>query len=77
VGLADARWLVDNIVRKVGDGRTTLFWEDPWLLDVPLVVSYSRLFELSGNKVATAREMFLLGWGADGGAWRWRRRLFA
>ena len=27
VGMADARWLVDNIVRKVGDGSTTLFWE--------------------------------------------------
>jgi len=77
VGLVNARWLVDNIVRKVGDGCTTLFWEDLWLLDVPLAVSFSRLFEWSKNKGATVNEMFLLGWGADGGAWRWRRRLFA
>ena len=75
--MEDARWLVDNIVREVGDGCTTLFWEDLWLLDVPLVVSFSRLFGLSENKGATVKEMFLLGWGTDGGALRWRRRLFA
>jgi hypothetical protein len=77
VGMAEATWLVDNIVRKVGDGCTTMFWEDTWLLDVPLAVSFSRLFELSEHKEVSVREMFLLGWGADGGAWRWRRRLFA
>ena len=66
VGLADARWLVDNIVGKVGDGRTTMFWEDPWLDDVPLAVSYSRLFELSKNKLTTVMEMFVLGWGLMG-----------
>ena len=77
VGLANARWLVDNIVRKVGDGCTTMFWEDSWLDDVPLAVSFSRLYELSDFKMTTVREMFVLGWGTDGGAWRWRRRLFA
>ncbi|XP_024626681.1 uncharacterized protein [Medicago truncatula] len=77
VGLVDATWLLDNIVRKVGDGCTTTFWEDPWLLDVPLAVSFSRLFGLSEFREVTVREMFLLGWGVDGGAWRWRRRLFA
>jgi len=69
--------MVDNIVRKVGDGCTTLFWEDPWLLDVPLAASFPRLFDLSVFKLVTVWEMFMLGWGADGGAWRWRRRLFA
>ena len=76
VGLADARWLVDNIVRKVEDGRTTMFLQDPWLDDVPLTTSYARLFELSKN-LATVMEMFELGWGVDGDAWKWKRRLFA
>ncbi|KEH20213.1 hypothetical protein MTR_8g069860 [Medicago truncatula] len=67
-GVVGGRGLLDNIVRKVGDGRSTMFWEDPWLLDVPLVVSYPRLFELSDHKGATVREMCLLGWGTDGGA---------
>ena len=70
MGLADARWLLDNIVRKVGDGRSTMFWEDPWLLDVPLVVYYPRLFEMPDHKGATVREMCLLGWGTDEGVWR-------
>ncbi|XP_024626821.1 uncharacterized protein [Medicago truncatula] len=77
VGLAESTWLVDNIVRKVGDGSTTMFWEDSWLLNVLLAVAFSRLFDLSENKGVTVREMFVLGWGADGGAWSWRRRLFA
>ena len=61
--MADARWLIDNIVRKVGDGSTTMFWKDPWLDDVPLAKSYARLFELSENKLVTVPEMFVLGWG--------------
>ena len=67
MGLADVRWLVDNIVRKVGDGRTTLFWKYPWLDDVPLASSYARFFELSHTKFATVWEMCVLGWGAEGG----------
>lgn len=77
VGVTDARWLVDNVVRKVGDGSTTLFWEDPWLFNGSLAELFPRLFELSETKETTVWEMFVLGWGADGGAWRWRRRLFA
>jgi len=58
--MADVRWLVDNIVRKVDDGRTTLFWEDPWLDDVMLATSYARLFEMKENKIITVMEMFML-----------------
>jgi hypothetical protein len=28
-GLGDARWLLDNITRRVGDGCETQFWTDP------------------------------------------------
>jgi len=77
VGMVDATWLVDNIVRQVGDGSTTLFWVNPWLGDITLSTSYARLFELSENKLATVSEMFALGWGDGSEAWKWRRRLFA
>lgn len=77
VGLLDVGWLKNSIVRKVGDGRNTLFWEDPWLDGVPLAVSFSRLFELTERKLVTVEEMFYLGWGREGAAWQWRRRLFA
>jgi len=68
--------LEDNIFRKVGDGKSTLFLEDPWLDDVPLARSFRRLFELVENKQAVVEEMFLMGWEFDGEAWKWRRALF-
>jgi hypothetical protein len=36
-----------------------------------------RLFELAENKLATVTEMFTLGWGVNGEAWKRRRRLFS
>jgi hypothetical protein len=38
---------------------------------------FSRLFELSTLKGKCVSAMCNLGWGRDGGAWQWRRRLFA
>ncbi|GAU17363.1 hypothetical protein TSUD_232390 [Trifolium subterraneum] len=77
VGLMDSRWLKDNNIRKVGDGRNTLFWTEPWLEDCPLDRSFSRLFDLAENKFITVADMHGLGWGVDGEAWKWRRRLRA
>jgi len=31
VGVGVGSWFVNNTVRKVGDGSSTLFWRDPWL----------------------------------------------
>ena len=36
-----------------------------------------RLYDLSIHKDLSAGEMHALGWGEDGEAWRWRRRLLA
>ncbi|GAU47989.1 hypothetical protein TSUD_272340 [Trifolium subterraneum] len=77
VGLLDPRWLVDNIVRKVGDGRNTLFWKDNWLDDGPVERSFSRLYALAENKLVTVADMCDLGWGPNGEGWRWRRGLRA
>ena len=60
----------------VGDGEDTLFWHDRWCGDAPLRVRFSRLFDLTLNKSITVKDMFLLGWGEGGDAWRWRRRLW-
>ncbi|GAU24627.1 hypothetical protein TSUD_289900 [Trifolium subterraneum] len=76
-GLVDSRWLEDNISRKVGDGHSTLFWMDNLLGECPLARSFSRLFALAENKLITVSEMFTLGWGVGGEAWKWRRRLLA
>jgi hypothetical protein len=68
--LIDARWLEDNIIRKVGNMRSTLFWEYPWLNDILLARSFSKLFELAEKKLVTVEDMFLSGWEVDGGAWK-------
>jgi len=76
VGVLDGGWLTDNISRKVGDGSSTLFRKDPWLEGISLEVWYHRLFELTVNKLVTVAEMFSLGWGLNGEAWKWQRWLF-
>ncbi|CAJ2661804.1 unnamed protein product [Trifolium pratense] len=38
---------------------------------------FGRLFALAETKSHSVAEMFALGWGADGGAWVWRRSLRA
>ncbi|GKC71426.1 RNA-directed DNA polymerase, eukaryota, partial [Tanacetum coccineum] len=42
--------------KRVGDGRCTLFWEDLWITDVPLRVSFPRLYALEMNKLISVAE---------------------
>jgi len=53
----------DNIGGEVGDGSSTLLWWDLWVEGGTLNVRLYRLLYLSDNKMATVREMNLLGWG--------------
>jgi len=76
-GVDGGHWFDDNIRREVGDGAQTLFWWDPWIDGMVLKNSFSRLFDLAINKMTTVTEMYSLGWGEDGEAWKWRRRLLA
>jgi len=55
------RWFDDNIGREVRDDIHTLFWWDLWIDDIVLKNSFSRLFDLAVNKMATVAEMFSLG----------------
>jgi hypothetical protein len=68
VGQVDLGWLLDNITRQVGDGKSTLFWTDPWLDREPLCKVYVRLFELSENKLESVANMMARGWSAEGEA---------
>ena len=70
-------WFEEFVSKKVGDGTDTLFWFDKWLGPVPLRVRFHRLFELFENKSITVALLFSLGVGHMGGAWQWRRRLWA
>jgi len=41
------------------------------------MVRFMRLYDLSIFKGKLVYDMCQLGWGKEGEAWRWRRRLFA
>ena len=77
IGEGVGNWFEENIRRVVGDGRDTLFWYDRWIGDLPLCLKFPRLFDLAVEKECSVGEMEGRGWGNDGGAWVWRRRLFA
>jgi len=57
----DGGWLLNKIVREVGNGSTTLFWKNPWLNGVSFSTSFNRLFESADNILATVAYMFSLG----------------
>ena len=75
VGATAGNQIDNNCVCEVDDGNSFLFWWDPWMEDVALKVMFSRIFELSGNKMATVAEMERLGWGENGETWKWCRPL--
>ncbi|CAM8878686.1 unnamed protein product [Rhodiola kirilowii] len=53
---------------KLGNGNTLRFWDDIWLGDRPLKVSYKKLWSLATNKKAKVKEM---GIWAEGN-WMWQ-----
>jgi hypothetical protein len=53
------------VVRRVGDGESTLFWHDRWCGDVPFRERFSRLYDLAMHKSITVKDMFLRGWGME------------
>ncbi|GAU21182.1 hypothetical protein TSUD_10990 [Trifolium subterraneum] len=70
-------WFAESIVRRVGDGNDTFFWNDSWLGCVPLSVRFRRLYELSLHQTSTVDAMCVKGWEEGEAAWQWRRQLWA
>ncbi|XP_024640465.1 uncharacterized protein [Medicago truncatula] len=70
-------WFGTNVKRSVGNGENIYFWSDVWVGGVSFKERFSRLFELSVDKWVSVFDLFHLGWGENGEAWKWRRRLFA
>ncbi|KAK7410878.1 hypothetical protein VNO78_02073 [Psophocarpus tetragonolobus] len=66
-------WFSDNVFKKVGDGKETLFWEQKWIGDTSLSLQFPRLYGLAADKGTTVfdkREV------SGGWVWEWRRQLF-
>lgn len=77
VGLVGGAWFPDNAWLQIGNESQALFWVDRWVGEVPLLVQFCRLFDLSENKWLNVAQMFDLGWDEGGEAWKWRWRLNA
>jgi len=77
VGLGEGSWFDNNVRRVVGGGGTTFFWTDNWVGGVPLRVRFPRLYDLAVDRWVSVKDMARRGWEDGGGAWVWRRRLFA
>ncbi|GAU49521.1 hypothetical protein TSUD_407540 [Trifolium subterraneum] len=75
-GQLGGSWFGEHVSKRVEDGSDSFFWTDPWMEGIHLCERFGRLFDLAGNKLCTVAEMFSLGWGADGDAWEWRRKLW-
>nr|GEX41690.1 hypothetical protein [Tanacetum cinerariifolium] len=55
--------LLDSIRKKVGDGLTTLFWEDLWFDELALKHKFMRLYDLDNYKQITVVEkLIMLPW---------------
>ena len=73
---AEGSWFEERVSKRVRNGLNTYFWYDRRLGDVPLQTRFSRLFDLTTNKLSTVAGMSALGWEDGGGAWSWRKPLW-
>jgi mannosylglycoprotein endo-beta-mannosidase len=69
----DKKWFSEALVRKIGNGLATPFWNSKWIGDSPLAITFPRLFSLSIQKENNVRDLC-----NDDGTWvfSWRRNLF-
>jgi len=75
--LRSEAWFGTNVKRSVGNGKNIYFWSDVWVGGVSFKERFSRLFELSVDKWVLVFDLFHLGCGVNGEAWKWRRSMFA
>ncbi|GAU42798.1 hypothetical protein TSUD_34420 [Trifolium subterraneum] len=65
-------WLVDNVVKQLGDEEKTLFWKDKWVDGILLKSQFGRLFDLSLDKEVTVADMCTCRWEvASPDVWEW------
>jgi hypothetical protein len=72
----DKNWVAGSLVRKVGNGYTTSFWNSKWVGEAPLAVVFPRLFSLSNHKDSTVSEFLVLEGNRRVWSFSWRRNLF-
>ncbi|XP_057808813.1 uncharacterized protein LOC131023283 [Salvia miltiorrhiza] len=70
------KWFENNLVKSIGNGRETLFWEHRWVGNQPLKIRFPRLYFISSQKGNSISDMG--SWEDDVWAWnlKWNRELF-
>ncbi|GAU36466.1 hypothetical protein TSUD_166320 [Trifolium subterraneum] len=68
-------WFSDGMIRRVGNGRETAFWFDPWLGSVPLKNRFQRLFQVSEQCLNLIGDMISWVQGEWNWDFRWKREL--
>jgi hypothetical protein len=66
----------EEVVRNVGNGRTTSFWRVPWRGSIPFMVKFNRLFSISTNQDASVHDLWRPSLSGGDWAFNWRRNLF-
>ena len=70
-------WFEESVSKRLGNDFNNFLWLDCWVQTVSFKERFRRLYVLSIHKDVSVGEMHALGWGEDGEAWGWRRRLLA
>jgi len=69
-------WFNVEVIRRVGNGQNTSFWNAKWRGDTTFKIKYPRLYAISNQKEAKVADFLVFnGFGTE---WNfsWRRRLF-
>jgi len=75
IGVEGGSWSEESILKRLGNGFNTFFWSNCSVGTVLSMDRFRRMYDLSIHKNLSMGEMHALGWGEDGEAWGWRRRL--
>ncbi|KAL8538534.1 hypothetical protein ACS0TY_000522 [Phlomoides rotata] len=75
-GGGDEGWFAEGMMKVVGDGGKTSFWDERWVGDVCFRRKFYRLYNLSEDKEKMVGEMG--EWVGEEWRWKWawRRELF-
>lgn len=67
---------MSGLEKRVGNGSDTGFWDEFWVGERPLKVSFTRLYNLCLDRFSRVSEMGVWRDGEWAWVWNWRRNLF-
>jgi hypothetical protein len=49
----ETHWFTEQVVKRIGNGRDTMFWKDKWIGERPLMERFPRLYSITTQKDAS------------------------